>query len=353
MTSMEEREEPTFERYRVLAKIRSGPITDLFRAEQKALGRPVLIKALGRGILPSSPFAAALEREASLLTELDHPNVIRVLDFVREKTSMWLVLEHVDGFTLEDLVGKKKLSPAGAIAIALEIALGLEHAHAHGIVHRDVQPHNVLVSTGGDVKLVNFGAATDARLPTAPELLEGRTGFGTPAYMSPEQCRGAGAVDHRTDIYALGCVMFHLLCGRPPFIAPTPGEMIVSQVTEPPPPPSQFVPTLSPELDRLVLKCLAKDPEQRYASMTELVRACAQFTGENLAVPTIPPLREGERRPTGPSPAIEPPMAPRPPPSPPILIVAPEPPRPASRLPFALLSIALLAALVLAIIAAR
>ena len=160
--STEEREdsgEARFERYRVVGKLRPGPITDLYRAEQKALGRPVMIKALARGILPSSPFAAALEREASLLTELDHPNVIRVLDFVHEKSTTWLVLEYVDGFTLEDLVAKRKLSPEGAVAVATQLAEGLAHAHAHGIVHRDVQPRNVLVSREGVVKLVNFAAA--------------------------------------------------------------------------------------------------------------------------------------------------------------------------------------------------
>src|SRR5438477_10050805 len=135
---------PVFERYEVLENIRSGPITDLYRAELVALERPVFIKALARGISPSSPFAAALEREARLLTELDHPNVIRALDFVHDEHAMWLVLEYVDGWTLEAVLEKaKRLSPAAACAIALQLAEGLGHAHKHGIVHRDVRPVNV------------------------------------------------------------------------------------------------------------------------------------------------------------------------------------------------------------------
>src|SRR5215471_1621842 len=139
-------DEPAFDGYRVVAKIRSGPITDLYRAEQIELGRLVFIKALGRGILPASPFAAALEREARLLTELDHPGIIRVLDFVRGERAMWLVLEYVDGWTLEDLIAQKgKLTPEGAVAVALAITDALAHAHGRGVIHRDLQPHNVLV----------------------------------------------------------------------------------------------------------------------------------------------------------------------------------------------------------------
>jgi hypothetical protein len=264
----EERQEPRFDRYRVVAKIRSGPITDLYQAQQTALGRPVMIKALARGILPSSPFAAALEREASLLTELDHPNVIRVLDFVREPGTTWLVLENVDGFTLEEMLAKKKLSPEGAVAVALGIAQGLDHAHAHGIVHRDVQPRNVLVSLTGGVKLTNFAAAADARLPTAPELLEGSAGFGTPAYMSPEQLLGEPE-DPRSDLFSLGIVLYEMLTGKPPFL---PDERTSSHKIrhDPVAPVTRTSPEASQALDRAVRRCLEKMPSDRFATAHEL-----------------------------------------------------------------------------------
>src|SRR5215475_10961920 len=210
-------DEPAFDGYRVVAKIRSGPITDLYRAEQVELGRLVFIKALGRSILPASPFAVALEREARLLTDLDHPGIVRVLDFVKRERAMWLVLEHTDGFPLDEVVAKKgRLDPRAAVAIALLLADALAHAHAHGVVHRDLQPHNVLLAKTGAVKLTNFVAAAAERLPTAPELLEGSTGFGTPAYMSPEQLLGEPE-DARSDLFSLGIVLYEMLTGKRPY----------------------------------------------------------------------------------------------------------------------------------------
>ncbi len=346
--------------YRIVSLLGSGGMGQVWIGEHNMLGSRAAIKVLLATFSEEPRFVDRFFDEARAATRIHDPGIVTVLDVGWQDGHAYIVMELLGGQTLAQRLGHDRMPVARALRIAQGCALAMAAAHAQGIIHRDLKLDNIHLvpdpaMPGGErIKILDFGIAKllDDDGARHSRTVAGAV-MGTPAYMSPEQCRGAGAVDHRTDIYALGCVMFHLLCGRPPFIAPTPGEMIVSQVTEPPPPPSQFVPTLSPELDRLVLKCLAKDPEQRYASMTELVRACAQFTGENLAVPTIPPLREGERRPTGPSPAIEPPMAPRPPPSPPILIVAPEPPRPASRLPFALLSIALLAALVLAIIAAR
>jgi hypothetical protein len=266
-------DEPSFDGYRVVAKIRSGPITDLYRGEQIELGRSVFIKALGRSILPSSPFAAALEREARLLTDLDHPGILRVIDFVKRDRSMWLVLEHVEGPSLDEVIAKKgKLEPRAAVAIALLLAEALEHAHARGVVHRDVQPRNVIVAKTGSVKLTNFVAAAAERLPTAPELLEGSTGFGTPAYMSPEQLLGEPE-DGRSDLFSLGIVLYEMLTGRRPY--DTPDDRIRSQRTrhEPAPPPSRLVPELSGSLDRTVRRCLAKLPSDRFATAIELSRA--------------------------------------------------------------------------------
>ena len=139
---------PVFDGCEVVEKLRSGPVADLYHALQQPLGRPVLIKALTKGILPSSPFAASLEREA-------------------------LVLEYVDGWPADELLKScGKLPPLAAAAVALEVALALEHAHRRGVVHRDVQPKNVMISKRGQVKLLNFSVAVDERLPTAPELLD-------------------------------------------------------------------------------------------------------------------------------------------------------------------------------------
>jgi serine/threonine-protein kinase len=264
---------PVFERYSVLESLRSGPITDLYRAELSALKRPVFIKALAQGISPSSPFAAALEREAKLLMDLDHPSIVRALDFVRDEEAMWLVLEYVDGWTLEAVLEKgKKLMPAAATAIAKQIADALDHAHKRGIVHRDVRPVNVLVSKSGEVKVANFAAAAAERLPTAPELLDGRAGFGTPAYMSPEQVLGEPE-DPRSDIFSLGIVLFEMLTGRRPFDAPD--ERAVShrirhdQAIA----VGKVVASVPGSLDRIVRRCLEKMPADRFANAGELSRA--------------------------------------------------------------------------------
>ncbi|HEX4340406.1 MAG TPA: serine/threonine-protein kinase [Polyangiaceae bacterium] len=278
-------EEPSFGGYRVVAKVRSGPITDLYRAEQTELGRPVFIKALGRGILPSSPFAAALEREARLLTELDHPGVIRVLDFVRGDRAMWLVLEHVDGFSLDEIVARKgKLAPNAAVAVAVAIADAIGHAHGRGVIHRDVQPHNVLVAKSGAVKLVNFAAAADERLPTAPELLEGSSGFGTPAYMSPEQLLGEPE-DARSDLYSLGVVLYEMLTGKRPFDAGDDRPSSKLGRHDSMAPPSRSVPAIPASLDRAVRRCLAKLPSDRFATAAELSRTLSA----ELDVPAAPP----------------------------------------------------------------
>jgi serine/threonine-protein kinase len=281
-------EEPTFAGYRILAKVRSGPITDLYRAEQVELGRRVFIKALGRGILPSSPFAAALEREARLLTELDHPGVIRVLDFVRQERSMWLVLEYVDGFSLEEIIAQKgKLAPHAAVAVALAAADALGHAHGRGVIHRDVQPHNVLVAKSGAVKLVNFAAAADERLPTAPELLEGSSGFGTPAYMSPEQLLGEPE-DARSDLFSLGIVLYELLTGKRPFDATDDRAPPSRGRPEAVAPPSRVVPEIPASLDRAVRRCLAKLPSDRYADAADLSRALgAALEGDSIGPEAI------------------------------------------------------------------
>jgi serine/threonine-protein kinase len=280
-------EAPTFERYRVVEKLRSGPITDMYRAEQTTLGRPVLIKALARGILPSSPFAAALEREARLLTELDHPNVIRVVEFVQEPETMWLVLEYVDGFTLEEILAKKKkLTPMSACAIAFEMVKGLAHAHEHGIVHRDIQPQNVLVSRDGWVKLANFAAAADERLPTAPDLLDGSAGFGTPAYMSPEQLLGEPE-DPRSDLFSLGIVLYELMAGRRPFEAADDRARSHRIRHDPVPPLHRGNADVSQSLDRLVRRCLEKLPSDRFGNAAELGKALlAELESAGVSVPS-------------------------------------------------------------------
>jgi len=263
---------PAFDGCDVLERVRAGPIVEQYRAIQNPLGRPVTIKALGPSILPSSPFAAALEREARLLAKLNHPNVVAVHDFVQRGDRMWLVLEHVDGVTLREVRAQaSRISQASAVGIALAIAEGLAHAHARGVVHRDLCPDSVLVSTEGELKLIDFSVASDERLPTAPELLDGTSGKRSLAHASPEQVLGEQP-DPRSDWFSLGAVLYELLAGKPPFgSADDPGATLRIR-NEQPPPLARFVPDLLPAVERIVQRCLQKLPAHRFESAAELIR---------------------------------------------------------------------------------
>jgi serine/threonine-protein kinase len=266
---------PTFEGCDVLERIRSGPVADLYRATQRPLGRTVTIKALGASIVPASPFAAALEREARLLAQLGHPNIIGLYDFVRKDERMWLVLEHVDGVTLAEVLDKTgPLSQASAVFIARALASALEHAHARGVIHRDLRPQHVLVSSAGDVKLTDFAVAADERLPTAPEILSGATGPPSLSYTSPEQILGEPP-DPRSDLFSLGVVLYELVAGTPPFGGSDDRSATSRIRNEPPPPLGRFVPDLSPALERVVLRCLQKLPSDRFQSAGDLGDALA------------------------------------------------------------------------------
>ncbi|MFO7177620.1 MAG: serine/threonine-protein kinase [Pseudomonadota bacterium] len=265
-------EPPRFDGCEVVETIHTGAISELYSALQRPLGRPVLIKAIGASILPSSPFAATLEREARLLAELDHPNIVQLYDFVRRDDRMWMVLEHVAGWSLAEVLARGRLAPAAAVAVTLEVAHALRHAHEKGISHRDVQPRNILLSRRGDVKLTNFSVASAERLDTAPELLDGGGAYVGPSYMAPEQILGEPP-DPRSDLFSLGVVLYEMLSGERPFKAADEHNEALRIRSEPPPPLARRVPGLGPGLERLILRCLEKMPSDRYEDANQLVEA--------------------------------------------------------------------------------
>ncbi len=219
--------EVRLEGYKLEGALGSGAVSSLYRAVHEATGREVVLKALKASIPPTSSFAAQLEREARILAEMSHPNVVLLIDFKKAEHGAgrtFLVLERVDGFSLRELLRRKRaLRVDVACAIACEVLSGLEHAHARGVVHRDIKPENILLAKRGDVKIVDFGIAQRDKLPSANEPLvideQGETlhkeSFGAPAYMSPEQVLGEH-VDPRSDLYSLGVVLYRMLSGLRP-----------------------------------------------------------------------------------------------------------------------------------------
>jgi len=270
----------TFDGCEIIRKLSSGPVCDLYRAVQEPLGRTVLIKALGQNILPSSPFASTLEREARLLSGLDHPGIVKVHDFVKRGDRMWLVLEHVDGVTLDELLTRaKRLPDSAAVAIGLRLAEALAHAHEHSVVHRDLSPKNVFISKRGETKLLNFALAVDERMPTAPELLDGGTGYLGPVYMSPEQILGEPA-DPRSDLFSLGVVLYELLSGTRPFEGPNERSTSLRIRQNPPPPLTQGAVKVSGSVERVIARCLEKLPSDRIGSANELAFELRQALAE-------------------------------------------------------------------------
>ncbi len=271
---------------RVVATLASGPLTDVYHAVQDPLGRHVAIKALRSTMSPNSPFAAPLVREAELLSRLSHENILRIYDFLRTPDAMWLVLEYVEGVSLADLLGKvERLTVHAAAAIGIEVCRALAHAHARGIIHRDVKPSNILLSREGGLKLVDFGIAHDDRAPSCPETLEAGATYGTPAYMSPEQILG-DKIDARTDLFSLGIVLYQAVAGRRPFEAPD-TKSTAQRIRHSDPPPLSSTDAPIPRLfERVVARCLEKVPGDRWMHANELASQLEAYLRRETTAPT-------------------------------------------------------------------
>jgi len=290
---------PLFGSYRVLEELGVGAVSTVYKAAQPSLDRTVAIKALKPTISPASPFAAHLEREARLLGELGHPNIVLCHDFVKTSEKMYLVLEYIEGFSLADLIsraGKGRVALETVAHIGAEIARGLAHAHERGIVHRDIKPSNVLLSKRGEVKIVDFGIAQRERLPTADEPLA-RTGlspsrpdeneaFGTPAYMSPEQVLGE-FVDARSDVFSLGVVLYEMLTGTRPFERGDADRRASAQRLrrDPAVPLRVRAPDVPRALESVVMRSLEKLPADRYATAHAVLDSLDDFVRARVRGP--------------------------------------------------------------------
>ncbi len=291
--------------YRILGELASGGMGTVLLGEHRLLGRRAAIKTLLPMLSAQPELVERFFTEARATSAIADPGVVQIYDFgYHVDGTAYIVMELLDGESLaERLVRRGRLSIAEALRIARQCAGSLAAAHARDIVHRDLKPDNIYLvrdpeASGGErPKLLDFGICKLRGERSGTQTRTGTT-FGTPAYMSPEQCRGAGELDTRSDIYALGCVLFQMLTGRPPFADDAPGEIMVSHLRDDPPAPSTIVPELWPELDELVLRCLAKAPCDRFASMVVVqaaiapleARAVAASPSRPTAAVSVPPL---------------------------------------------------------------
>ncbi len=257
-------------RYVLEGEIGRGGMGVVYKATDRTLKRAVAYKALPADLQGHPKAAENLLTEARAAAQLSHPNVVQVYDAGKDERGYFIVMELVEGEPFDKILRGRKLSVAGGANVARQICAALSHAHSRRIVHRDLKPSNLIWTKDKQVKLMDFGLAR-AYQDTVGKVQT--RAAGTPYYMAPEQIRGE-AVSPRTDIYALGCVLYEILCNRPPF---TDGELTYHHVSTEPQDPRKFRPEIPEELAKLVLKCLAKKPEDRPATADEVSKALAQI----------------------------------------------------------------------------
>lgn len=269
--------------FSIVETLATRAFTVTYRAEQRSVGRTVLVKTLKPTVSAESPYAADLEREAAVLGRLDHEAIPRLYDLVRTRETVYLVTEDLRGATLADVLGAARLAIEPAAAIAIALARGVGHAHAHGVVIRGLRPAIVLLTAAGGVKIADLSAAEARDLPPSatPEPLEAGETFARPDYMAPEQILGEGATA-RADVWALGVLLHELLAGARPFDAAD-RRAIAQRIRggAPEPLPAEVPRSLA----RVVSRCLAKAPEDRYTDAQEVALAIEEALAERSRVP--------------------------------------------------------------------
>lgn len=255
------------DRYRLLERIGSGGMADVYRAEDTVLSRTVAVKVLYRSLAEDPDFVERFRREARSAASLSHPNIVAIYDWGAEESTYFIVMEFLEGKTLKDRLRREGALPQReAIRIAKIVASALAYAHKKGVIHRDVKPHNIIFTPDGDVKVTDFGIARGG----SSTITQTGTILGTAQYVSPEQARGED-VDPSSDIYSLGIVLFEMLTGRVPFDGENPVSVALKQIEERPPLPSLIDNSIRVDLEKVVLKCLAKDRQLRYRTAEELI----------------------------------------------------------------------------------
>ena len=254
------------DRYEIVGWIGSGGMADVYKGKDRKLSRFVAVKVMKNEFSNDDSFIRKFRREAQAAAGLANPNIVSVYDFGEDNGLYFIVMELVEGITLKEYVAKKhKLSVREATSIAIQVCMGLSAAHAQGIVHRDVKPQNIIISTDGKVKVTDFGIARVAMSNTISA-----NAMGSVHYSSPEQVRG-GYSDAKSDIYSLGITLYEMVTGRVPFDGETTVAIAIKHLQDEMDPPSKYTPDLPYALEQIIYKCTQKSPDRRYSNVNEMI----------------------------------------------------------------------------------
>jgi serine/threonine-protein kinase len=283
--------------YRILQKIGTGGMGAVYLAEHPLIGKKVALKVIHRELANNKDVVERFLQEAKAVTQIGNEHIVSIHDFGQTaEGDHFYIMEYLEGQTLAQVLGRERvLDVMRAMHIGAQIGAALGAAHASGVVHRDLKPDNVMLTMRlGDpdfVVMLDFGLAKVFREgPSAVKTAAGVL-LGTPQYMSPEACESRSTLDHRTDVYALGILLFQMLTGMLPFDGESMGEVLVKQVTQLPPPPRQFNPSIPPSIEQIVLRCLAKSPDARFQNMNALRDALRDPEGYLRNSPPMAPAR--------------------------------------------------------------
>ena len=307
-------------RYQLRNQIARGGMTDVFLGQDTLLSRPVAIKRLFPEFATDPSFVERFRREATAAANLNHPNIVAVYDWGSAEGTYYIVMEYIEGNSLAELLRSGgPLAPERAAGIAMDMAEALGFAHSNGVIHRDVKPGNVLLSPDGQVKVTDFGIAIVAFGGAESNLTQTGAVMGTATYFSPEQAQGR-PLDHRSDLYSLGIVLYEMLCGRPPFTGDTSVAVAYKHVQQAVPSPSSLGVVLPESLEAIAMKLLAKNPAERYPTAKDLTRDLQRYReGRHQLSAVRKPAEDQPSTPSPPQKTPEEPFQPQqaaPPPSP-------------------------------------
>lgn len=257
--------------YRIISEIGVGGMASVYKAYQASMDRHVAIKVLPKQLAESEEFVKRFQQEARTIAKLEHPYILPVFDYGEENGTTYFVMRYLEAGTLKEKIQSGPLSLKEIDRIFTQLADALGYAHAQGVVHRDLKPANALVDANGNLFLTDFGIAKLLE-SASPRLTQTDAILGTPAYISPEQA-AALDVDQRSDIYSLGIILYEMVTGHVPYTADTPLAVILKHLQDPLPLPSKIKPDISPAIEQVILKALAKDPDDRFSTTNDFLSA--------------------------------------------------------------------------------